>query len=295
MEILTVGHITVDSIITGEGPPVLEPGGPPVYVSLAADPSIALPMSVVGTDFPANFRKRLSTVGLKFQFVRTVREPTSSFVIRTKRQDRELRLTRRCRDIEFMLSNITCKAIHLGSVAGEISTELALRLGEPCEVLSIDPQGFIRSFSGDGRVHLTTRVPRRLLKKCNIFKGSAEEVQKMTGRSSLSDGLRKVQDMGPEIVIATLGGSGAAVSGGGLTYSIPAYATKMRDPTGAGDAFIGGFLREYLRSGDLVWSAVKGSASASYAVEGFGPWKLSRMIRLEERAQSIYEGVSLLR
>jgi len=197
--------------------------------------------------------------------------------------------------IESGLKDLTCKIIHLGPVAGEISASILSEAPMSCETLSVDPQGFIRAFRRNGRAYLSGNVPKTLLSKCHIFKGSAEEVRRIGGRSSLVEAIRRIRRMGPEIVMATVGGKGALVLAGSLSYMVPAFTAKEADSTGAGDAFVGGFLGEYLRSGDPIWSAAVGSATASYAVQALGPWGLTSMKDLEDRAQSVYEQTRTLR
>jgi hypothetical protein len=53
-------------------------------------------------------------------------------------------------------------------------------------------------------------------------------------------------------------------------WEIPAYAAQVQDPTGAGDAFCGGFLAGYRRTYDPVQAVLHGNISASITVEGYG-------------------------
>ncbi len=53
-------------------------------------------------------------------------------------------------------------------------------------------------------------------------------------------------------------------------WEIPAYPARIEDPTGAGDAFCGGFLAGYRRTYDPVQAALHGNVSASLVVEGSG-------------------------
>jgi hypothetical protein len=53
-------------------------------------------------------------------------------------------------------------------------------------------------------------------------------------------------------------------------WEIPAYPARAADPTGAGDAYCGGFLAGYKQTYDPVQAALHGSVSASLAVEGSG-------------------------
>ncbi len=51
---------------------------------------------------------------------------------------------------------------------------------------------------------------------------------------------------------------------------IPTYPTTAVDPTGAGDAFCGGFLVGLAHTGDPVDAALYGAVSASFIIEDFG-------------------------
>jgi sugar/nucleoside kinase (ribokinase family) len=55
-------------------------------------------------------------------------------------------------------------------------------------------------------------------------------------------------------------------------WEIPAYPARLADPTGAGDAFCGGFLAGYRRDYDPLEGMLCGNVSASFAVEGSGPF-----------------------
>jgi len=75
-------------------------------------------------------------------------------------------------------------------------------------------------------------------------------------------------------------------------YDVPAGKSKIVvDPTGAGDAYIGGFLAEYVRNKDVLWCACVGSATASFVVEAVGPSRFGEKHEVYERAQRIYEKV----
>jgi sugar/nucleoside kinase (ribokinase family) len=54
-------------------------------------------------------------------------------------------------------------------------------------------------------------------------------------------------------------------------WHIPPYPVSVRDVTGAGDAYCGGFLVGYDKYEDIVEAALRGSISASLTIEGYGP------------------------
>lgn len=78
--------------------------------------------------------------------------------------------------------------------------------------------------------------------------------------------------MGCRYVVIKCGAGGLRVwdSIAKRRWHVPAYPARVKDVTGAGDAFCGGFLVGLDRTGDVVEAALRGSISASIAVEGSG-------------------------
>lgn len=76
---------------------------------------------------------------------------------------------------------------------------------------------------------------------------------------------------GHEIVLITRGSEGVEVYEGGERHHIqPFPVTHIADPTGAGDAFRGGFIRGMVMGWPLVLCAQVGALCASYALEQIG-------------------------
>ena len=71
-------------------------------------------------------------------------------------------------------------------------------------------------------------------------------------------------------VVLTLGAAGIIVARGGDAMAVEIVPATMVDPTGAGDAFCAGFLREWIESGDPRAGAEAGSRLAATAVEMVG-------------------------
>lgn len=53
-------------------------------------------------------------------------------------------------------------------------------------------------------------------------------------------------------------------------YEIPAYPSRVADPTGVGDAFCGGFLAGFAKTQDALQAVYYGNVSASLKIEGSG-------------------------
>ena len=77
--------------------------------------------------------------------------------------------------------------------------------------------------------------------------------------------------MGPKAVITTIGAKGSIIENRHDAIHIkPATPKNVSDPTGAGDAYRGGFLAGYLREFDLETCGNMGSVAAVYTVEKYG-------------------------
>jgi ribokinase len=72
-------------------------------------------------------------------------------------------------------------------------------------------------------------------------------------------------ELGPAIVVITLGAAGAVVALHGETSAIPAPVVTVIDTTGAGDAFTGAFAAELARGSDAVAAARTGVVAGSLA------------------------------
>lgn len=77
---------------------------------------------------------------------------------------------------------------------------------------------------------------------------------------------------GCEIIVIKRGGHGQYVyeHSSGKRWDIPAYPSKIIDPTGAGNVFSGGFLAGYAETLDPLRAAMQGNISASLSIEGTG-------------------------
>lgn len=68
---------------------------------------------------------------------------------------------------------------------------------------------------------------------------------------------------GLRTVVVTLGARGALGLHGGEAHEQPMFESETRDPRGASDAFVGGFLAESLRGADLDDALAFGAATAA--------------------------------
>jgi len=78
--------------------------------------------------------------------------------------------------------------------------------------------------------------------------------------------------MGARLVVIKQGARGQYVyeTATHRKWHVPAYPAKVRDVTGAGDAYCGGFLTGLAETSDPIEAALRGAVSASLVIEGSG-------------------------
>jgi sugar/nucleoside kinase (ribokinase family) len=120
-----------------------------------------------------------------------------------------------------------------------------------------------------------TDVPA-LVTGLTAFLPSEEEMRSLfQGRSSdLWEMAEALAAYGCEIIVIKRGEGGQLLydASAHARWEIPAYPARLVDPSGAGDAFCGGFLAGYWRTYEPLQAALYGNISASLVVEGMGPF-----------------------
>jgi cytidine kinase len=173
---------------------------------------------------------------------------------------------------------------------GNIDPELQRRVRASCEAefAALDSMNFWLENARDSVVAAIAEVDCLLLNDA--------ELRELSGEPNLARAARAAMEMGPGVIVAKRGEYGAALFSGDEIFAIPGYLLEdVRDPTGAGDSFAGGFLG-YLDSrraaGDssldpavLRQAMAYGSVLASFNVEDFGTERVQSLTReqIEER------------
>ncbi len=130
-----------------------------------------------------------------------------------------------------------------------------------------------------------------LFREIDALLPSEADVEAYRPGAPLAETALALLDAGARTVVLKLGAAGCRVfaTGRGVIADIPAVDVVARDPTGAGDAFCGGFLAGMHLTDDVVTAARYGAVSASFAVEASGLGGLAASSRAEaaDRLRSI--------
>ena len=185
------------------------------------------------------------------------------------------------------------EAIIIGPILRETSLELIEQIHTLSDApLFLDPQGLLRRVGPHGRIeHFCPPEFERVAPLCRAIKANELEATVITGVNPRADGagaLRSLKALGCEIAIITLAEAGSLIDDGERQYIIPAYTTGVRDPTGAGDTYMAGFIHAYLHNPENLYTAgCYGSATASIWIEHTGPDAPVTRDEVERRAAAL--------
>ena len=112
---------------------------------------------------------------------------------------------------------------------------------------------------------------KALLKKADCLIINEDEARMLTNEHNLIRAGEKILDMGPGVAVIKKGESGSILcSAGGDKFILPAYpATEVKDPTGAGDSFAGGFMGYLAQSGKTDFETLKSAVAYGTVVASF--------------------------
>ncbi len=297
-DIAVVGHLSIDTILLpSRTKPFVVLGGAATYTSFAAKSldATASVISKVGGNFPEAYLWWLGQEGIDLSNVtKSANEPATCFELSYSEDlsERTLKLKSKGSALspDDVPKDFCAKAIHIAPIANEIPYELVECLKGRCDVLSLDPQGLLRTFDEAGNVSENACIDNRIFSLINIYKSSQNEIYALTGETDLKQAMKAIHDVGVETVLVTMGAKGSVLSVEGAQYNIECCPPQVLvDPTGAGDVFISSFLTEYLRQKESLWCATVGSAAASCVVEGLGPTYFGKKEEIYQRANSLYE------
>jgi sugar/nucleoside kinase (ribokinase family) len=114
-----------------------------------------------------------------------------------------------------------------------------------------------------------------LLRKVHTLLINDEEARQLAEEHNLRKAAARILKMGPTSVVIKRGDAGALLFHGGGTFAAPALPlADVRDPTGAGDSFAGGFMGYLAYAGNfdpktIRTAMIMGSVMGSFAVEKF--------------------------
>ena len=292
MSILAVGSVAFDTVTTPSGRVENVVAGSATYFALAASYFTDVRVvAVVGEDFTAEHEnvlkaRRIDTSGIEHakgktfrwggQYLDNLNEAKTEFTELNVFENFQPKIPAAYHDSQFLF---------LGNIQPSLQAAVRLEMTN------------VRLTGGDTMNFWIQRSRPELLetlKLVNILLINDVEARMLAGESSLLRAARKVLATGPQALVIKHGEYGATIffregafGLGSHPFRAPAYPLEeVKDPTGAGDAFAGGFMGYIASQRELNREVLKralfyGGVMGSFTVEQFGTERLQTLTRAE--------------
>lgn len=283
-KILIVGTVAYDEIETPTESSGKILGGAGTYIGLSASlfKTSASIISIVGGDFEQEKLDLLKEKGINTDSIEIVPKGKTFYWKGKYHKDWNKRDTLNTQlnvlaDFNPIVSNEdkSAKIVVLGNLHPLVQNSVLdqININEKCVIL--DTMNFWMDNAMDELMKVISRV--------NIIIINDEEALQLSAEDTLFAAAKKILSFGPTHVVIKKGEHGAMLFEEDEFFAIPAFPVeKVKDPTGAGDTFAGGFAG-YLSQVDntdfesLKLAVVHGTVMASFCVEGFGTSVMERL------------------
>ena len=297
MSVLAVGTVAFDSIETPFGKAERVLGGSGTYIALAAR-YLAAPVrlvGVVGRDFPEEHVDLLRTRNIDTEGLVRDEDGETFFWAGRYHYDLNRRDTLATHlnvlatfDPEVPATYRDSRIVCLGNLDPTVQRTVLDQMDAP-DLVVLDTMNYW--------IEHTPKELRKTLERVDVLVINDSEARELSGEPNLVRAARVIRAMGPQTLVIKKGEHGALLFTNGAVFSAPAYPLEdIHDPTGAGDAFMGGFAGHLARTDphnpeELRRAVILGSALASFVVEAFGTERLLDLgtADLERRIASFHE------
>jgi len=294
MSVLVVGSVALDSVETPFGSVTDALGGSATFFAAAA--SLFTPVRVVGVvgkDFPRAELNLLEQRGVDLTGLETAEGESFrwSGVYSYDLNSRETLETRLGVFADFSPkipeSFRDAEWVFLGNIDPTLQLDVLDQVRAP-RLVACDTMNFWIEGRREALIQLLGRV--------DLLMVNDSEARELSGEYNLLRAARWIRERGPSMVVVKKGEHGAILFAADFVFFAPGYPLEeIFDPTGAGDAFAGGFMG-YLARADTVdgehlrRAVIYGSVMGSFAVERFG---IERFLEL--RTAEIHDRVQRFR
>jgi len=285
MSVLVVGSVALDSVETpfGKAEDVL--GGSATFFSASASHLTKVSVvGVVGSDFPVEQLEPLKKRGVDFSGLEQAEG--NSFRWRG-RYRHDLNSAETLETHLGVFSHFSPKIpdklrsrpfVFLANIDPRLQLDVVRQVVKP-KLVACDTMNF----------WIQSRRPDiiELLKHVDLMTLNDGEARQLTEKSNLVQAAQWIMARGPRHVIIKKGEHGAFMFSSNSIFFAPAFPLEnVFDPTGAGDAFAGGFIGYLAATNDLSEANMRravicGSAMGSFAVERFSIDRLITVTRPE--------------
>ncbi|MFM8314112.1 MAG: PfkB family carbohydrate kinase [Deltaproteobacteria bacterium] len=295
--ILAVGSMAFDTIETPFGIQEKVLGGSVNHFSLSASYFAKVNcISVVGEDFPQDHLALLKSRGVDTSGIKIDKGKTFHWAGKYGYELHEAQTLATHLNVfehfspEVPAAYTQCDYVFLGNIVPALQDKVLSQVKHP-KFIALDTMNF---WIGSQRESLIN-----VISKCHCLIINEGELRQLTNSFNILTAAKTVRSWGPKLLVIKRGEYGAVLFNDGDVFSVPGLPlAEVKDPTGAGDTFAGGFMG-YIASQPnfnlsrytLRKAIVYGSVMASFIVQDFGFRNLLPLTKemINERYQRFVE------
>lgn len=299
MSLLTVGTVAFDSIQTPFGGVDKVVGGACTYISWAASyftDKINL-VSIIGDDFPNLELEELKGRGVNLDGLE-IKQNAKTFFWAGKYHLNMISRDTITTDLNVLDdfdpvlpdSYKSSDFIMLGNLTPAIQKQVLDQLkSKENSFVALDTMNFWMDIALEELLEVISQVDVLII--------NDEEARQLSNEFSLVNAAKKIHTMGPKYLIIKKGEHGAMLFNDNKLFFAPGLPlAEVKDPTGAGDTFAGGFMGYLAKTNDTSFKNMKraliyGSTMASFCVQKFGLENLKNLNqeKIDERIKVFSE------
>ncbi len=283
MSVLVVGSVAYDTVVTPVGSRNDALGGSATYFSASC--SYFAPVSVVavvGTDFLPAHRDLLSSRGVDLSGLQTAEGSTFRWSGVYSAEDVNARSTLDTQLNVFArfapsLTEEQRRApnLFLANVDPDLQRDVLDQMESRPRLVGLDSMNFW--------IERKNSSLRSVISGADVLFMDEGEARSLASEVNLVKSAHRMMDFGTEAVVIKRAGHGVLMQHRDALFAAPAVPLEnVVDPTGAGDAFAGGFIGYLSATGDsspaaFRRAAVVGTVMGSFAVESFSLDRLASL------------------
>lgn len=286
-EVLVVGSLAYDSVLTPSGKAERSLGGSANYFSVASSFFTKVRVvGVVGSDYSDKDREILRARGVDLEGMQTVDGQTFHWE-GSYEKDLNEAMTLKTELNVFADFNPQLPANYKNSsyvFLANIDPVLQLRVLE-----QIENPLFVGMDSMNFWINSKQKELKEVMAKVDIVFINETEAKMLTQENNVIRAIKKVADLGPKFVVVKRGEYGSTLySAQHGFFQCPSLPVeKVVDPTGAGDSFAGGFFGFLSKNvtgrpqwNDLKRAALAGTVMSSQTIQDFS---LKKLVQVDEK------------
>ena len=275
LDLVVLGHVSVDHIIFPRKEEILLPGGAAAAVATSAalaGARVGL-VTKVGEDFPEEWMEKLASLldvrGVQILPGKTIHIYMIYHEDGSVDAPVDMGVAEKMGETPIPEEYMGAEVFHIAPIPPEEQLKAVKRLEGKRISLDFNPT-YMDDYRGK------RDLMRKILSRAEVVFPNEREALVITRAESVEEAAEVLHDWGAKIVVITRGERGVLVYDGQFREfpALPIRPEEIVDPTGAGDAFAGGFLAGYSRGEPLEACVKLGLEQAREVLKKKGSWSV---------------------